>query len=166
MGSSVTIREAAANDRPALEACMAELQAFECTIERNRVEPEAIRGVYIDYLLSECQKSDGTILVAEANGQVVGFVCVLCRVDSEEIVEQDRQHAYITDLVVVEPHRKTGIGSQLIQAAESRAQARGATRIEIGVLTANSAAHRLYQKLGYCDREVVLEKRLGSTDGR
>ncbi|HEX4072241.1 MAG TPA: GNAT family N-acetyltransferase [Planctomycetaceae bacterium] len=166
MGSSVTIREAAANDRPALEACMAELQAFECTIERNRVAPETIRGVYIDYLLSECQKSDGTILVAEANGQVVGFVCVLCRVDSEEIVEIDRLHAYITDLVVLEPHRNAGIGSQLIQAAESQAQARGATRIEIGVLTANSAAHRLYQKLGYCDREVVLEKRLESADGR
>ena len=107
---------------------MAELQAFECTIERNRVEPEAIRGVYIDYLLAECQKSDGTILVAEANGQVVGFVCVLCRVDSEEIVEKECQHAYITDLVVLKPHRNTGDGSQLIQAAESLAQARGATR--------------------------------------
>jgi GNAT superfamily N-acetyltransferase len=164
MDSSVGIREAAANDRPSLEACMAELQAFEQTIERNRVEPEAIRGAYIDYLLAECQKSDGTILVAEANGQVVGFVCVLCRVDSEEIVEKDRHYAYITDLVVLAPHRKTGIGSQLIQAAESRALSRGATRIEIGVLTANSAAHRLYEKLGYCDREVVLEKRLGSAE--
>ena len=144
---------------------MAELQAFECTIERNRVEPDAIRRIYIDYLLAECQKSDGTILIAEASGQVVGFVCVLCRVDSEEIVEKERQHAYITDLVVLKPHRDTGIGSQLIQAAESRAQARGATRIEIGVLAANPAAHRLYQKLGYCDRDVILEKRLGAADG-
>ncbi len=107
---------------------MAELQAYERTFEHNRVEPEAIRGIYIDYLLAECQKSDGTILVAEANGQVVAFVCVLCRVVSEEIVEKDRQHAYITDLVVLEPHRNTGIGSELIQAAESRAQ--GAERRE------------------------------------
>jgi ribosomal protein S18 acetylase RimI-like enzyme len=160
MGETVTIREAAANDRPALEACMAELQAFECAIEPNRVEPEAIRGVYIDFLLAQCAKSDGTILVAEQSGRVVGFVCVLCRLDSEELVEKDRLHAYITDLVVLPPDRSQGIGSQLLSAAERCAQARGATRIEIGVLTANSGAHDLYRKLGYHDREVILQKAL------
>jgi ribosomal protein S18 acetylase RimI-like enzyme len=158
MDPSVKIRAALVTDRPALEECMAALQAFECAIEANRVEPEAIGGVYIDYLLAECEKSDGTILVAEKNGRVAGFVCVLCRVDSEEIVEKYRQHAYISDLVVLEPDRMAGIGTDLMRAAELRARARGAERIRVGVLAANSGAHRLYYNLGYFDREIVLEK--------
>jgi GNAT superfamily N-acetyltransferase len=157
----ITIREAAAIDRPALEDCMAELQAFERSIESNRVEPEAIRGKYIDHLLTECGKSDGSILVAEQTGRVVGFVCVLCRVKSPEIVEQEREYAYVTDLVVLEPHRKAGIGAALMRAAETRAGSCGATRIRVGVLAANTGAHRLYHQLGYSDREVVLEKRIG-----
>ena len=144
---------------------MAELQAFERSIESNRVEPEAIRGKYVDHLFAECAKSGGCILVAEQSGQVVGFVCVLCRVESREIVEKEREYAYITDLVVLDRHRKAGIGTELMRAAESRAFSRGATRIRIGVLAANAGAHRLYHKLGYSDREVVLEKRLGGPAG-
>ena len=142
---------------------MAALQAFECTIEANRVEPGAIRGQYIDYLLAECEKSDGCLLVAEQQGRVVGFVCVLCGVVSQEIVEKDRNYAYVTDLVVLEPYRRAGIGADLMRAAESRAQARG-QRIRVGVLAANSGAHRLYRSLGYSDREIVLEKRIGEPE--
>ena len=123
------------------------------------MEPAAIRGKYIDYLLAACQKSDGSILVAEESGRVVGFACVLCRVKSEEIVEKEREYAYITDLVVLEPFRKAGIGSELLQRPKHELRA-GATRIRLGVLAANPQAHRLYQKLGYADREVVLEKQL------
>jgi len=162
MSQIATIREAVAADRPALEDCMAELQAFGRSIDSNRVAPEAIRGKYIDHLLAECAKSDGYFLVAQRSGQVVGFICVLCRVESEDIVEREREYAYVTDLVVVVRHRNTGIGADLMRAAETRARSRGATRIRVGVLAANSGAHRLYQQLGYSDQEVVLEKRIGA----
>ncbi|HUE16197.1 MAG TPA: GNAT family N-acetyltransferase, partial [Planctomycetaceae bacterium] len=136
--------------------------AFERSIESNRVAPEAIRGEYIDHLLAECAKSDGYFLVAQRSDQVVGFICVLCRVESEDIVEREREYAYVTDLVVVERHRNTGIGADLMRAAETRARSRGATRIRVGVLAANSGAHRLYHQLGYSAQEVVLEKRIGA----
>lgn len=156
----VTIREATGADRPALEDCMAELQAFECSIEPNRVPPDAIRGEYIDFLSAECGENDGTILVADRDGRVVGFVCVLCRVKSEEIVEKEPAYAYVTDLVVLESCRGTGIGTALLQAAEARAVARGAWRMRIGVLSANTVAHHLYRTRGYVDSEVILEKRI------
>jgi ribosomal protein S18 acetylase RimI-like enzyme len=161
MSETVTIRDATPADRPALEDCMAALQAFERSIESNRVEPETIRGKYIDHLLADCGKSDGSLLVAELEGQVVGFVCVLCRMDSQEIIEKDRAHAYISDLIVLEAHRGAGIGAALMRAAEARARSRGATRIRVGVLAANSAARLLYCKLGYSDHEIVLEKQIG-----
>jgi ribosomal protein S18 acetylase RimI-like enzyme len=157
----ITIREAATTDRAALEDCMAELQAYERNLESNRVDPEAIRVKYIDRLLTECGKADGSILVAEQHGRVVGFVCILCRVESQEIVEQETEYAYITDLVVLESQRNAGIGTELMRAAETRACSRGATRLRVNVLAANIGAYRLYHKLGYSDREVMLEKRIG-----
>ena len=137
---------------------MAELQSFELSIEGNRVQPEAVRGKYIDGLYAACGRTRGTILVAEIEGRMVGFVCILSRVESEVMVELIREYAYITDLVVLEPHRRSGIGAELMREAEYYARSRGASRIRVGVLAANSAAHALYRKLGYSDREVILEK--------
>lgn len=160
MNTKIIIREAQDADRPALEECMAELQAFELSIELNRVPPEAIRGRYLDELFANCAKSDGAIFIAELNGRVIGFVCIFCRVDSEEMIELHREHAYVSDLVVLAPFRRLGVGAQLMHAAESRARSQGAQRILVGVLAANSAALQLYHALGYADREIVLEKPL------
>ena len=140
---------------------MAELQSIERSIETNRVEVGAIRGKYIDGLITTCGKTGGDILVAEGDSRVVGFVCVLSRVESEDIIEQDREYAYVTDLIVLEPHRRSGIGAELMRAAEHFARSHGARRIRVGVLAANFGAHALYRKLGYSDREVVLEKGIG-----
>ena len=97
------------------------------------------------------------------SNRVVGFVCVLSRLDSEDIIERDREHAYVTDLVVLEPYRKAGIASELMRVAEAHAFLSGARRLRVGVLAVNSGAHNLYRKLGYRDQEIVLEKTLGPT---
>jgi GNAT superfamily N-acetyltransferase len=158
MSEATNVREALPVDREALEDCVAELQAFERTIYANRVEPAALRGTYLDSLLAQCQESNGRIFVAEQAGRVVGFACILCRVVSEEIIVKDREYAYLTDLVVCEPHRRTGLGAELMHTAEAFAVSQGATRIVVGVLANNAAAHAFYRKLGYTDSEIVLEK--------
>lgn len=160
MTNAVTIRQADERDKASLEACFDELQSFELSIEANRAEPSLIRNAYIRDLFDDCAKSAGAIFVAEINNAVVGFVCVLSRLDSEDILERDREHAYVTDLVVLEPYRKAGIASQLMRVAEAHAVASGARQMRVGVLAANSGAHNLYRKLGYRDQQVVLEKTL------
>lgn len=152
------IRKAEGKDRPALEVCFAELQSFERTIEPNRVEPERVCGPYIDLLLDDCEKKSGTFLVAESAGRVVGFVCVLARVPADDILEVEPEYAYVTDLVVLQEFRGSGLGAALMQAAEEYARQCGATRIRLSVLAANAGAHRLYQSLGYRDSEIILEK--------
>jgi ribosomal protein S18 acetylase RimI-like enzyme len=157
VGREITIRAADLADRAELEDCMAELQAFEKTIESNRADPQSIRGLYIDGLLADCERTSGALIVADLNKRIVGFVCIFCRVKSDT-TEQGREHAYLSDLIVLEPYRRQGIGSQLMQAAETYAISRGATRIRVGVLAGNSGALRLYRNMGYRESEIVLEK--------
>jgi ribosomal protein S18 acetylase RimI-like enzyme len=163
MTNAITIRQADERDRSGLEACFDELQSFEQSIESNRADPSLIRDAYIRGLFEDCAKSSGAIFVAEISNRLVGFVCVLSRLKSEDIIERDREHAYVTDLVVLEPYRKAGIASELMRVAEAHAFSSGARRLRVGVLAANSGAYDLYRKLGYRDREVVLEKTLGPT---
>ena len=161
MTNTIKIRQADERDWAGLEACFDELQSFELSIEPNRAEPSLIRNAYIRGLFDECTKSSGAIFVAEISNRVIGFVCVLSRLDSEDILERDREHAYVTDLVVLEPYRKAGIGSELMRVAEAHAFSSGARRLRVGVLAVNSGARNLYRKLGYRDQEIVLEKTLG-----
>ena len=163
MTNPITIRQADERDRGGLEACFDELQSFEHSIEPNRAEPALIRDAYIRGLFDDCAKSSGAMFVAETSNRVVGFVCVLSRLESEDIIERDREHAYVTDLVVLEPYRKAGIASELMRVAEAHAFSSGARQLRVGVLAKNGAAHSLYRKLGYRDREIVLEKTLGPT---
>ena len=88
---------------------------------------------------------------AGAGGRTAGFVRVLARVESEEV----------TDLVVLEPHRRSGVGMRLMEAAEAHARASEAKRIRVSVLAANGAAHELYRRLGYREYQMVLEKVMG-----
>jgi ribosomal protein S18 acetylase RimI-like enzyme len=160
MTNGITIRQADERDTASLELCFDELQSFEQSIESNRAEPSLIRNAYIRGLFDDCAMCSGAIFVAEAGSRIVGFVCVLSRLDSEDIIERDREHAYVTDLVVLEPYRKAGIASELMHVAEAHASSSGARRLRVGVLAANGGAHKLYRKLGYRDQEIVLEKTL------
>jgi len=157
----VMYRNAQPGDRRGLAECFCELQEFERTLEPNRADARKICREYIRGLFDDCAQHNGVVFVAESEGRIIGFVCVLGRMRSEEIIEADRDYAYVTDLIVRAECRRTGIGAQLMAAAEAHAVKCGARRLKVGVLAANMRAHRVYRRLGFRDNEVVLEKRIG-----
>lgn len=57
----------------------------------------------------------------------------------------------IQDVFVREERRRQGFGTAVTRAAEQAVLARGGTRVSIGAGVGNSAARRLYEKLGYRD---------------
>ncbi len=145
----VNIREFISSDLMQLESCFAELQSFERTIELNRADAQSIAKDYVKQLMDECRRWDGRIFVAEQDGRIVGFVCVLSRFDSGEITEANRVCAYVTDLMVTSSMRRRGIGRQLLQEAEAFAAHQGATVIRMSVLARNAVARSLYMKAGF-----------------
>src|SRR5437660_12014660 len=60
---------------------------------------------------------------------------------------------YLAELYVAPAARDRGIGRALLQAAIDHARARGADRIELGTSEHDAAARRLYESLGFTNRE-------------
>jgi GNAT superfamily N-acetyltransferase len=148
-----------ARDRAAVRACFAELQDVERGLEPAMPEGRAVAEAYVDFMLARCAEWDGTVLVAEEDGAVVGFICVWARVPPDDPSEV-RFSAHVSDLVVLPAWRGRGIGRALLQRGETYARSRGAARLRIGVLARNADARRLYAATGFREVYVLLAKAL------
>jgi ribosomal protein S18 acetylase RimI-like enzyme len=156
----VRIRTFLPSDAHEVKHCFAELQSLEQSLEDNRVDAEAISSAYLKHLLDECSKWDGCLLVAEHDNRVVGFVCVLAKFDSHDMIEADSKYAYVTDIVVTSNMRGHGIGLKLLQEAETFSRQRGASVLRLNVLAENRTARIFYSKTGFRELEIKLIKPL------
>src|SRR5262249_52505105 len=135
-------------DYPALRACFIELQAWERQFEPLMPRPEEAADPYLADMLEQCAASDGRVFVAEQDGVIAGFVCLMAKVgpDYDDSLEP---YAYISDLVVRVAYRGQGIGRRLMAAAEAAARAAGTKRLKVGVLRANTRAFDFYRTGGF-----------------
>lgn len=69
----------------------------------------------------------------------------------------------VENLYVVPEYRNRGIGSALLDAAESKLYARGVDVVTLDVLAANADARSFYERHGYRPHRVELEKRVGES---
>jgi ribosomal protein S18 acetylase RimI-like enzyme len=60
---------------------------------------------------------------------------------------------YLAELYVVPPLRGQGLGRALLEAAIALARERGADHIDLGTSEGDVAARRLYERLGFTNRE-------------
>jgi ribosomal protein S18 acetylase RimI-like enzyme len=93
-----------------------------------------------------------TILAARDGDRIVGTV----------MVGYDGHRGWLYYLAVAEDRRDTGLGRQLVTAAEAWLAAQGARVIRLMVRAENQAVTAFYQALGYEDGDmIVMGKRLG-----
>ncbi|WP_420812676.1 GNAT family N-acetyltransferase [Natronospirillum operosum] len=64
----------------------------------------------------------------------------------------------VTDFVVAESHRGTGVASELMRQAEDFCQSLGLSTVKLSVLHAKSVARGFYEKSGYLPYEAVYRK--------
>jgi len=84
-------------------------------------------------------------LVAVSSGKVCGMIgCFL-----QQSYEHNDVGARILALVVSEKMRRSGVGQQLVQAAENNWMSRNVTRITVNARFERKEAHEFYKKLGY-----------------
>ena len=141
---STTIRAFEPQDAPALRECVVAQQEYERVIDSRLRPGEAMADEYCDYLHGRCREARGQILVADHDGEVAGFVCVLAEEKFTGLDDPPGSYALVTDLAVLDPYRRQGIGRLLLDAAESYALNAEATELRIAVLTRNAAARAFY----------------------
>ncbi|MGE0242061.1 MAG: N-acetyltransferase family protein [Parvibaculaceae bacterium] len=155
----VQIREYRESDTPALIALIRELQAGEVELY-DRMKPAADMGRwYIDLLQKKCAEDAGVILIAEENGQALGYAVILTRsVEDGTGDEIAYDYAYVVDLAVAPAARRRGIGRMLLEDCERRARDAGRDDLRITVLARNAGAHALYRAFGFDDLLVDMRK--------
>jgi ribosomal protein S18 acetylase RimI-like enzyme len=96
-------------------------------------------------------------LIAERDGERVGFLLLLYDVPDEVTLTQQAFVAY----TAVEPHaRGGGVGRALLVAAEAHARAQGLEYVSLMVTEDNAAARALYDSSGFVTERRMMTKAL------
>lgn len=160
--SSATVRPAAATDVPRLLELYAELdelhraqfpELFPATVKRERATVERwLSEERVGFFVAEAVQAE--------TRTVVGFVRVVDVRTPDGGVLLSRRFGLIEDLAVTEGHRRSGIASALLGAAETWARERGIGALEVTVWAFNQAAQELYASQGFSPLRQYLQKTL------
>lgn len=141
---TVTLRQARAEDLPALVGLLAQLFAIETDFP---IDP-AVQARGLALLLA---RPEAVVLVAEAEGRTVG----MCTVQLTASTARGGLSAGVEDVVVDAAWRGRGIGRALLATAEAWARERGAVRLALLADETNHAALDFYDRLGFVRTRLV-----------
>lgn len=110
------------------------------------------------YIRTLQRHPDATLLVADLEGELVGRLSLMR--------DPHPASSHVADLgvMVAAGHRRSGIGTALMEAAEAWAARAGVTKLELHVFPHNRPAITLYEKLGY-EREGLRRQHYARSDG-
>lgn len=99
-----------------------------------------------------------TVLVAEENDNLVGFVDGYIIIEKEEVYIE--KVAYLDHLCVSKKHRERGIGGTLIDEFTKIMKEKGAKYIKLNAFENNIPAVSLYKKEGFKEYSVYYMKEI------
>jgi len=134
----MTIREATIEDLERIAALFGQLG--------YAAQPERI-GQQLRTLIDS---GSGQAFVAEAGGVPVGVAVVHLM----QPIHVDAAWALLSALVVDEAQRGSGVGAQLLAAAERFAAERGCAQLELSSSATRTRAHRFYEQNGYREKRL------------
>ena len=137
----VLLRDVRAGDEQALSKLLTEFTHLSTT--PAQIQQRLARSLDIEHPI-----------VAELNGQVVGFASLRL----VNYLGEDAPYAEISELFVRECHRCQGIARALIAELETRAQAAGASSLTVLTAPDNHPAMAVYHAAGFQEFSVALQK--------
>lgn len=144
----ITVRRAGPGDFLRVAALLAELG-------RPRLAPETTdkaQGVYEQHIA----ETNTASLVAEADGEIVGFLSLVFR----ERLNCVHPQAWIPDLIVPEAARGQGAAKALLQTAFEAAKAFGCDRITLESGYTRTVAHQVYAAVGMSNDGYFFQRAL------
>ncbi len=156
------VRFARKEDYEAINA----LRAPVCALHSNGY-PALFKPVFAkdhqERVLKMMEDPEQDVLVAEENGQLLGFAMVeyIKREETNSIYAVHEAH--IVEIGVDETSQGKGIGTALIQAVKDAAKVRGCRSVQLDVWEFNKSALRFYEKLGFVTLRRKMEQVLDET---
>ena len=108
---------------------------------------------YASFLGTQLEEPDVTVMVAEQQGEVIGYV--YAAVEPRDWMSLRDSAGVIHDVIVDPAHREGGIGRQLLDAALAFLKSRGAPRVVLQTAERNEPAQRLFENAGF--RRTMIE---------
>jgi len=108
---------------------------------------------YASFLLTQLDDKDAVVIVAEENGEVVGYSYGTNA--GHDWMSLRGPAGELHDIVVDPAHRGKGIGEQLLNAMVKALEAKGAPRVVLSTAYPNETAQRLFERAGF--RRTMVE---------
>ncbi|GAB3213061.1 N-acetyltransferase family protein [Marinactinospora thermotolerans] len=116
------------------------------------------RSRYLDWLADP----DTLAVLAERDGEEVGYAMVTLREDRKGSWERGERVAVVQTLSVLPEARGTGVGSGLLEEIRRQLGAMGVHDMELAAITTNSDAIRFYEREGFRPFVTTLVSRIGA----
>ena len=108
---------------------------------------------YGSFLGSQLDDPDVIVLVAERDGQVIGYT--YAGVEGVDYMSLRGPAGVLYDIVVDPAHRGHGVGRMLLDATLATLQRKGAPRVVLSTAEQNATAQRLFEHAGF--RRTMIE---------
>lgn len=157
----------AATLRPATPADLPVLGRLGALLVRVHHEFDALRFIaaapgtedaYASFLGSQLRNPDVIVLVAEREGEVIGYT--YAGVEGRDYMALRGPAGVLYDIVVDPAHREGGVGRMLLDATLAELRARGAPRVVLQTAERNENAQRLFARAGFRRTMVEMTREL------
>jgi len=157
---ALTIRPATPADLPAAGRLGAVLVRTHHEFDTRRFIPAApqTERLYAAYLGRQLGEPNVVILVAEREGQVLGYT--YAGMEGHDYMALRGPAGVLYDIVVDPAHRGQGVGRMLLDSTLAALKARGAPRVVLSTAEQNGPAQRLFTRAGFRRTMVEMTREL------
>lgn len=157
---AVVVRRAVFEDAPVIGKYAQKLVEQHEDYDQQRFARLASQDQKAAFYASQTNSEESAVLVAELDGEVVGFAFVQFELkDYAGLIESA---AWLHDIYVTEAARGFEVGKKLLEAAVIAAKEFGASKLMLSVAVQNEKARRIFERAGY--RTTMFEMMLDLTN--
>jgi ribosomal protein S18 acetylase RimI-like enzyme len=158
--SNATIRPAVPADLPSVGRLGALLVRTHHDFDPKRFIAATPRTEhsYGSFLGTQFEEPDVVILVAERDGEVLGYT--YAGVEGHDYMSLRGPAGVLYDIVVDPAHRGHGVGRMLLEATIAALEARGAPRVVLSTAQRNEGAQRLFAHAGFRPTMIEMTREL------
>lgn len=162
MSSDVTVRLARPDDERAMGrlGALLVIEHHEFDARRFIAPLPRLPERYGQFLVAQGEKPAMVVLVAERDGEVVGYA--YAGMEGNDYMALRGPAGVLHDLVVDPAHRRQRIGSALLEAAIAALSELGAPRVLLFTAQMNHGAQAMFDRAGFRRTMIEMTRELGS----